>query len=84
VSDLTPDADPYDVAEVAAAARAADPGLPDGNARVLAEEAARYLRDGAEDAPDLARRLLAAHPEWGATAANVVARAACLASGVAP
>lgn len=84
MSDLTPDAEPYDVDRVAAAARAADPGLPRGNARVLAEEAVDHLREGAEDAPDLARRLLAAHPEWGATAANVVARAACLASGVAP
>lgn len=82
MSDLTPDADPYDVAEVVAAARAADPGLPDGNARVLAEEAVGHLQDGVADVPELARRLLAAHPEWGATAANVVARASCVACGM--
>ncbi len=84
MSDPIPAAAPYDVARVVADARAADPGLPAETARLLAQEAEAYLRDGAADAPDLARRLLAAHPESGATAANMVARAACLAYGVEP
>lgn len=71
MSDLTP----YDPTAVAAAARAADPGLPVETADLMAAEAARHLQEGASDAPDLARRLLADHPEAGASAATVVARA---------
>ena len=71
MSDLTP----YDPAAVAATARAADPGLPVETADLLAAEAARHLLEGAGDAPELARRLLAEHPESGASAAAVVARA---------
>ena len=62
--------------EVAAAARRADPGLPPETAFLLAVEAVAHLRDGAADAPDVARRLLAHHVEAGASAAAVVARAA--------
>lgn len=84
MSDPTPPATVLDVERVVADARSADPGLPVETARVLAAEAAEHLRGGAADAPSLARLLFAAHPESGATAANVVARAACLAAGVAP
>lgn len=71
MSDLTP----YDPAAVVAAARSADPGLPAETAELMAAEAAQHLRQGAADAPELARRLLADHPEAGASAASVVARA---------
>ena len=71
-----PDLTPLDPDEVAAAARRADPGLPPETARLLAAGALAHLRDGATDAPDVARRLLADHPEAGASAAAVVARAA--------
>lgn len=84
VSDPTPPAAAYDARLVATGARTSDPGLPVETAELLAGEAEEHLRDGATGAPDLARALLAAHPEAGATAANVVARAACLAYGVAP
>ena len=72
MSDLTP----LDPDAVAAAARRADPGLPPETAHLLAVAALAHLRDGAVDAPDVARRLLAAHGEAGASAAAVVARAA--------
>ena len=81
---LGPPQGTYDADWVAATARQKDPGLPEETARLLAQEAGTHLRAGAADAPDLARRLLAAHPESGATAANMVARAACLAAGVEP
>jgi hypothetical protein len=84
VSDPTLPAPAYDVARVVADARTADPGLPVETAQLLAAEAGEHLAGGAADAPELARRLFADHPESGATAANVVARAACLAAGVAP
>lgn len=84
VSDPTTPATAYDVDRVVADARSADPGLPEQTARLLATEAGGHLAGGAADAPELARVLFAAHPESGATAANVVARAACLAAGVAP
>ena len=62
---------------VAAAARRADPGLPEETAQLLAGEARGHLQDAGElDAPEVARRLLAEHPEAGASAAAVVARAA--------
>ena len=72
MSDLTP----LDPDAVASAARRADPGLPPETARLLAVGALAHLRDGAADAPDVARRLLADHGEAGASAAAVVARAA--------
>ena len=76
----------YDADWVASAARTADPGLPPETARELAVYAWDHLRDIRElDAPEVARRLLAEHRTAGATAANVVARAAvdfCAAYGV--
>lgn len=76
----------YDADWVAAAARAHDPGLEEGLARQLAAEAWVHLREmRVLDAPQVARRLLAAHPHTGATPAAVVAKAAvdfCLAYGV--
>lgn len=76
----------YDPERVAAAARAADPGLPEETARELAVYAGEHLRlVGELDAPEVARRLLADHRAAGATAASVVAKAAvdfCDAHGV--
>jgi hypothetical protein len=68
----------YDVEQVAADARTHDPGLPPETAALLAREAGEHLSAlGDPDAPEVARRLLADHPEAGASAAAVVARAAC-------
>lgn len=67
----------YDPDRVAAAARQADPGLPEGTARELAVYAWDHLRQiDSADAPEVARRLLADHADAGATAASQVARAA--------
>ena len=81
MSDLTPGtgaAERYDVEQVVADARAHDPGLPAETAALLAREAGDHLRAlGTVDAPEVARRLLADHPEAGASPAAVVARAAC-------
>ena len=67
----------YDAEWVAAQARSADPGLPQETAYELAVYAWDHLREVKElDAPEIARRLLADHHSAGATAANVVARAA--------
>lgn len=67
----------YDAEAVAAAARAADPGLTPGQALALARAAGRHLEGAtAADAPELARRLFADDPATGATPAAVVARAA--------
>ena len=67
----------YDAAWVAAQARASDPGLPEETARELALYAGEHLREiGALDAPEVARRLLADHPQAGASPAAVVAKAA--------
>lgn len=78
----------YDADWVASTARTADPGLPEEVARELAVHAWEHLREVGElDAPEVARRLLAEHPATGATAANVVAKAAvdfCAAYGVEP
>ncbi len=41
---------------------------------MMAAEVPQHLRAGVVDAPELARRLLADHPEAGATAATVVAQ----------
>ena len=69
--------DRYDVDGVAAAARQKDPGLSIELAGRLAEQAGRHLRElGRPDAPEIARRLLADHPEHGATPAAIVAVAA--------
>ena len=78
----------YDADWVANTARTADPGLPEEVARELAVHAWEHLRAVGElDAPEVARRLLAEHPASGATAANVVAKAAvdfCAAYEVQP
>jgi hypothetical protein len=76
----------YDADWVANSARTADPGLPEHVARELAVYAWDHLRAvGGLDAPEVARRLMADNPSAGATAANVVAKAAvdfCEAYGV--
>lgn len=78
----------YDADWVASAARAHDPGLPEQMARELAVYAWEHLRELHElDAPEVARRLMADHPQAGATPAAVVAKAAvdfCEAYGVTP
>ncbi|MCW2616512.1 MAG: hypothetical protein JWN08_3506 [Frankiales bacterium] len=78
----------YDADWVAASARSADPGLPEEMARELAVHAWEHLRAVHElDAPEVARRLMADHPQAGATPATVVAKAAvdfCKAYGVTP
>jgi hypothetical protein len=78
----------YDADWVASTARTADPGLPEEMARELAVYAWEHLRALHElDAPEVARRLMADHPTAGATAANVVAKAAvdfCAAYDVQP
>lgn len=67
----------YDADWVAATARTADPGLPEEMARELAVYAWDHLRAVGElDAPEVARRLLADHPDAGASPAAVVAKAA--------
>lgn len=72
-----PPAGSFDADWVASLARQQDPGLPPETARLLAGQAWGHLRSiGSPDAPELARRLLAEHPESGATAANQVATAA--------
>ncbi len=68
----------YDPERVAAAARAADPGLPEDDATRLARQAWQHLREvGCDDPPEIARRLMAGSAKVGATPANVVAKAAC-------
>jgi hypothetical protein len=78
----------YDPEWVAAAARQADPGLPEDEAGRLAREAWQHLRDaGTDDVTEIARRLLAGPNSTGATPANLVAKAAvdfCLERGVEP
>lgn len=78
----------FDAAWVAQLARTADPGLAEATARQLAGAAWQHLCEMEElDAPELARRLLAADAPPGASAATVVAKAAvdfCRASGVDP
>ena len=82
-----PPAGSYDADRVAATARSKDPGLPEHTARELAVYAWEHLRAVGElDAPEVARRLMADHPDAGATPAAVVARSAvefCEANGVA-
>ena len=77
----------YDPDWVAAAARQADPGLPEEDAARLAREAWQHLREvGADDAAAIARRLMAGS-DAGATPANVVAKAAvdfCTERGIDP
>ena len=75
VSDSEPS---YNPDRVAAMAVAHDPGLPEDDALRLAREAWQHLREvGADDPPEIARRLLAGPSPTGATPANVVAKAAC-------
>jgi len=62
---------------VAATARQADPGLPEGEAERLAHEALGHLRSlGCDDVSAIARALLDGPAETQVTDANVVARAA--------
>jgi hypothetical protein len=88
VSDVSQPEPSYDPDRVAAAARAADPGLPEEDAARLAREAWQHLREvGCDDAPEIARRLMAGPVQTGATPANVVARAAtdhCRELGIDP
>ena len=78
----------FDADWVAAAARQSDPGLPAETASLLAGQAWAHLREiGELDAPALARALLAANPDVGATPCNAVATAAvafCESYGVTP
>ena len=78
----------YDADWVAASACSHDPGLDRELARRLAVEAWQHLGEIQElDAPEVARRLFADHPDAGATPATVVAKAAvdfCEAYGVEP
>jgi hypothetical protein len=88
VSPSSPDAAAeYDPDWVAAAARSADPGLPEEDAARLAREAWQHLREvGADDAAAIARRLMEGSAA-GATPANVVAKAAvdfCAERGIDP
>lgn len=66
----------------------ADPGLPEEDAGRLAREAWQHLREvGCEDAPEIARRLMAGPNQTGATPANVIAMAAvnhCQDQGIDP
>ena len=72
-----PPAGTYDADWVASVARRADPGLPADLARDLAGQAWAVLQAGtAPDGPAVARALLADNAQAGATACNVVARAA--------
>ena len=65
-----------DATAVAAGARQRDPGLPPETADLLSGQAVSLLEADAElDAPALARELMSANPDVGATAANVVATA---------
>lgn len=67
----------FDADRVASAARQHDPGLPPDTAALLAGQAwAELCALGELDAPALARALLAANPDAGPTACNVVASAA--------
>jgi hypothetical protein len=78
----------YDPDWVAAAARRADPGLPEEDAARLAREAWQVMREvGGEDAAAVARALMAGQNTTGATPANVVAKAAvdfCTERGIDP
>jgi len=66
-----------DPADIAAAARRKDPGLPAETADLLAGQVPALLSEaGNEGAPGVARALHAANPDVGATACNVVATAA--------
>lgn len=86
VSDPTPQPDPQqpDLDALVTGALAHDPGLPPETARLLGAEALRHVQAGVVDPPELARLLLADHPRSGASAAAVVARAACAVRGTAP
>lgn len=78
MSDVSRPEPSYDPDRVVAAARAADPGLPEEDAARLARQAWAHLREvGPDDAPEIARRLMAGPSGIGATPAAVVAKAAC-------
>ena len=65
---------------IVSTARQHDQSLDHDIAVVLAQEALQILRGPqapeSSDAPAVARALLAAHPEYGASTANVIAKAA--------
>lgn len=63
-----------DLEWIVSTARQRDPSLEHDVALDLARDAAARV-GAAQDAPDLARQLLAGHPAYGATAVNVVATA---------
>lgn len=67
---------------IALRARAADPGIPEDLGAELAERASALLADVDGDAPELARRLMAAVPRAGATPCAVTARAAVEVAGM--
>jgi len=83
-----PETPGYAPDRVAAAARAQDPGLPEETARELAVYAWEHLQAMHElDAPAVARRLMADHPDAGASPAAVIAKAAvdfCEEHGITP
>ena len=67
----------FDPVRVSATACASDPSLSPELAEQLAGEAWAHLQEiGALDAPEVARRLLAAHEGVGASECNAVATAA--------
>lgn len=69
----------YDPEVVAREAMSKDPGLSSGLALRLAREAGDVLSDNPRaDAPEIARRLLIANRETGATPANCIATAAVM------
>jgi hypothetical protein len=75
---------PGDAERIAAAACQQDPGLPPETAALLAKAALPLLEEVGADAPEIARRLMAANPDVGATPANAVAIAAARAAGSGP
>lgn len=71
------DAVTYDAEQVASLAMQADPSVTQDDAVLLAVEAWRHLSEiGEPDAPEVARRLLAAHDHVAATTVNHIAHAA--------
>ncbi len=81
-------ADTDRIERIVLVAMSRDSGLDEEVARGFAEQAQAEVAGGvgAHDAPELARRMLGAAPEAGASAATVVAAAASevLADGAAP
>lgn len=77
----------FDVSRVVATACAADPSLTPALAEQLATEAWAEISAGAADAPEVSRRLLAAHEHVSPSETNAVATAAigfCESAGLLP